>query len=449
LLTATEGCCDGQFHQITDTAVRPVALQLPDDHESAPQFEPPIGSGLRDDVHSDLNRETITISDEGAEESTTEQSSDIEPGENTIQQPAQPADENRQQENDPAAENRSQPEETANIELSAELLDLQKKVRDVLAYHIERPESVENRSPWGIMHALIAYGVDTEVTQGGRRVNAIGWMCFNGPCRGQQLLGVSNGKLHTTVGVGVQGHEGQFLAMLAQSKVKTDFPIRIDESQFTVADLVEYEKRTCKEGTELTFKLIALSHYLDTNAKWKNQQGQEWDLPKLIKEELAQPVIGAACGGTHRMMGFSYAVRNRQKDEQPITGQWLRAQKYVDAYHEYTFGMQNEDGSFSTNWFRSPGAVPDIDRRIETTGHILEWLSYSLPKENLLDPRTVKAVNYLATLMWENRDHDWEIGPKGHALHALAIYDERLFQGKPGQRRTQLAEHRKESTASR
>jgi hypothetical protein len=40
--------------------------------------------------------------------------------------------------------------------------------------------------------------------------------------------------------------------------------------------------------------------------------------------------------------------------------------------------------------------------------------------------------------MWRYRGHEWEIGPKGHAIHALALYDERLFGGQPGQRSEQL-----------
>ena len=43
-------------------------------------------------------------------------------------------------------------------------------------------------------------------------------------------------------------------------------------------------------------------------------------------------------------------------------------------------------------------------------------------------------MDYLTELMLRNRDHDWEIGPRGHALHALALYDERVFGSKPGDR---------------
>ena len=252
-------------------------------------------------------------------------------------------------------------------------------------------------------------------------------------------------QLQTRQGPGVQGHEGQFLAMLAQSKVMIDYPIRIDGRDFTVADLVKHEQVTCREKTELTFKLIGLSHYLDTDATWRNLQGQSWSLPKLIQEELAQPINGAACGGTHRLMGYSYAVKKRERTGGPMDGQWLRAMKYLESYHDYTFRLQNGDGSFSTNWFRGPGAMGTVERRIETTGHTLEWLVYSLSDEQLQDPRVVKGVDFLATLMWDHPDYDWKIGPRGHALHALAMYDERVFGGRPGSRRVDLANWPKSS----
>ncbi len=45
---------------------------------------------------------------------------------------------------------------------------------------------------------------------------------------------------------------------------------------------------------------------------------------------------GAACGGTHRLMGLSYAVRKREQRGEPITGIYLEAKKYIDQYHKYT-----------------------------------------------------------------------------------------------------------------
>jgi hypothetical protein len=324
-------------------------------------------------------------------------------------------------------------------ELSPELIKLREKIRDCLGYYYQRPENVASRSPWGCMHWMIAYGVDAELIAGNRKVNAIGYLNYNGVCNGQSLFFTSNGRLQTNIGPGVQGHAGQYLAMLAQSRVKTDYPMLIDGQKFTVADLIEHEKLTCRPQTELTFKLIALTHYLKSDEKWKSNDGQDWDIPRLIKEELAQPIIGAACGGTHRLTGFSYAVRKREQRKESIIGQWSRAKKFIEDYHEYTFKLQNPDGSFSTNWFAGRQDEGAAGRRLETTGHITEWLAYSLTKDELTDQRMVKAVDYLANLLIENRNEKWGIGPLGHGLHALAMYDERLFEGQPGKRAEQLA----------
>jgi len=318
-------------------------------------------------------------------------------------------------------------------ELSAELLDLRSRLRTCLKYYYDRPENAASRSAWGIMHWAIAFGVDTRVISNDRKMTAIGYLCWNGACRGQRLFYTSDGKLQARFGSGYQGHDGQFLAVLAQSRVRSSYPMRVGGHKFTVGDLIEYEKLTCRPNSELTFKLIALAHYLPSDAQWQDNQGREWTIERLIKEELAQPIIGETCGGTHRMTGFSYAVRTREKRGEPMTGQWLRAKKYVDAFHDYTFKLQNEDGSFSTNWFESRGDWGNRDRRLRTTGHILEWLVYSLPKEQLSDLRVIEAVDYLTELLWEHREHQWEIGPLGHGLHALVIYDQRLFGAKPGQ----------------
>jgi len=329
------------------------------------------------------------------------------------------------------------------IEMTPELIALREKLRDTLAHYYYRPENVANRSPWGAMHYMLAYGVDSQLIAGNRKVNAVGWLCYNGVCNGQNLFWADRNNLNARIGVGVQGHAGQFLAMLAQSKVPTDFPIKASGRDFTVADLIEHEKLTCKPNTELTFKLIALVHYCKSDEQWISNEGQEWDIPRLIKEELRQPIIGAACGGTHRLMGFSYAVRKRQQRGEEFTGQWLRAKKFIEDYHEYTFRLQNPDGSFSTEWFVGRGDYGPSSRRLETTGHITEWLAYSLSDEELVEPQMVKSVAYLTNLLYEGRNSKWNIGPLGHGLHALAIYDERVFGGKPGQREEELAAHEK------
>jgi len=341
------------------------------------------------------------------------------------------------------AEGTGKPSEgqSATETLSPEVEALRDKIRRCLMLHYHDPITTGDHTPWGIMHVLIAYGVDSEIIAGNRRVNAIGWLCYNGTCRGMKLMYIDNGKLRVRIGPGVQGHPGQFLSMLAQSRVRTDYPIKVEGRDFTVADLIQAEKETCRVKTELTFKLIAMAHYLKHDETWKNDLGEEWSIPKLIKEELAQPVVGAACGGSHRMTGFSYSVNKMKKVGLPFEGQWLRGQKFVEAYHDYTYKLQNADGSFSSNWFAGRGDWGDDKRVVETTGHMLEWLVCSLPKEDLDDPRVVKAVNRLTDAFMDGRKNrvQYPVGPRGHGLHALAMYNERRFGDVPGNRDLVLA----------
>lgn len=327
-----------------------------------------------------------------------------------------------------------QPESAPAETWSPELLALQDRIVRIKNWYGRRLLNTRDHSSWEVFHRVIAHGVETEVLRGGpggRPVNAIGWLCYGGVCKGGPLVYLDRGRVSVRKGVDVQGHSGQFLAILAQAKVMDTYSMRVGGKSFTIEDLIVTEQRTCELGTELTFKLIALSHYLDSEAVWQNDAGQTWSIPRLIQEEIKSPIRGAACGGTHRLMGLSYAVRERVKGGGEIDGEWLRAQTYVSDYHRYTFGQQNGDGSFSTDWFKRREARPDIDRRLQTTGHILEWMVYSVPDETLTDPRLVRAVNYLSGILAAEPRRQWEIGPLGHGIHALSMWEERLFHNGP------------------
>ncbi len=294
-----------------------------------------------------------------------------------------------------------------------------------LAYYLDNPESTSARSPWAVMHALLAFGNDYEMIHGQGRVNAIGWMCHNGTCRTQRIFTPNGIGFTPNVGGGVQGHEGQFLAILAQSNVPLNYPIQIGSAKFKVEDLVRYEMATCKEKSELTFKLIGLSYYLDSNKQWRANDGKVWTISKLIQEEMAQPIIGAACGGVHRLMGFSFSVRQRQLQGQPLNGQYARAAKFVRDYVEYTWQLQNPDGSFSTSWYEGRANEPNDERKVQTSGHMLEWLMYTLSDDELKNPRVGRAIDFLLTKIYDKRENKWPIGPRGHATRAVALYQGR------------------------
>jgi hypothetical protein len=281
------------------------------------------------------------------------------------------------------------------------------------------------------MHAMLGFEVHSRVLQGGphgQPITAVGWLCFNQPCRERTLMYLNeDGDMRVKVGPALQGHHGQLLALLAQARVRSDYPMRVDGEEFTVADLIEMEKATCYPKTELTFKLIGLQRYLEIEDTWVNDQGMNWDFPTLLREEMRQPVLTAACGGTHRLSGLALTVKKRQASGLPVDGAYAEAARMVANYQNYAYRLQNKDGSFSTSWFKGPGDEADIDRRLKTTGHILEWLVYASSEEQLTNYRLVRAVNYLANIMHANRTRDWEAGPLGHAIHALVLYDRYVF----------------------
>ena len=315
--------------------------------------------------------------------------------------------------------------------LSPELVALREKIRNVLQHYRKRNLNTRDHNPWETMHAFVAFNVETEIRRDGPEgppVNAIGWILWGGRCRGQQLLTLSRGRPHAAEGVGVQGHPAQLLAILAQLRVNAKTPMRIDGKEFTLDDLIQEEMLDCRADSELTFKLISFAHYLPSDATWRSRDGQSWSIPRLINAEIKSPIRGAACGGAHRLFGISYAYKTREKEGRPLDGEFLRAKQYITSYQRYAFSLQNPDGSFSTEWFARRDNRPDVDRKIQTSGHILEWLILSVSDEQLREPAMVKCVDFVATALASEPNRSWSIGPMGHALHALLMYDERVFQ---------------------
>jgi len=310
---------------------------------------------------------------------------------------------------------------------------LRKSIDQTLGIYQRRPLNTAQHTPWEVMHGFIAFGIPTQIRVGGPAgdlVSAIGWSNSGGVCRGQTMLSVTDDRLHALKGYyGVQGHSAQYLAILAQCRVAAGSPMLVRGKRFTVADLIEEEKLACKAGTELTFSLIALAHYLPTDATWQNREGENWSLERLVEEEIVQPIRGAACGGTHRLFGLSYGCQRRLRAAGELDGAYLRADRYVRDFQSFTLAkLQNRDGSFSTEWFKYPAdREDDVDRKIQTTGHILEWLVGSLDQEQLYEPRVLAAAEFLCRALSREPSREWKIGPLGHALHALNMYQERAW----------------------
>ena len=92
---------------------------------------------------------------------------------------------------------------------------------------------------------------------------------------------------------------------------------------------------------------------------------------------------------------------------------------------------QNRDGSFSTRYLAGPGDARDPQLRVNTTGHVLEWLALVLPDDELRAAWVQDAVGALALLILDGEGAAIESGSLYHAAHGLHLYRLRAF-GRPG-----------------
>lgn len=321
--------------------------------------------------------------------------------------------------------------------LSKEMTELRDRVRQAVGVGYRLPFNTRDNTPGEIMDFCLAYGCLAEVADGAsaQKLNGVGALCWNYPCRGYQLFLFDDGRFMPRVGYGLQRQPSEFLAFLALSMVNADYELHADKHRGTVADLVDYEKSSCQSGGNLSFKLIGLSYYVPEGETWQTKSGEKWSVERLVREELRRSPDLSTSDATNRLMALSFAVHRRIKRKQPVDGPFRKAQEHVSDYHQYALNLQNPDGSWNGEFFAMKGASNDLAASLRSTGHIAEWLVYSLPDDRLQDPQVLRSVAYLAQVL-NSRGSGWNLGmmaPRDidavmHATLALSTYDQRVFR---------------------
>jgi hypothetical protein len=183
------------------------------------------------------------------------------------------------------------------------------------------------------------------------------------------------------------------------------------------------------DSLEATWTLMAFSTYLPLDARWQAKDGQEWTIEKMVNLENSQNLAESACGGTHRLYGLTTAV-NRYRNEHEhaeLTGPWLKAQEKIKQSIETARRFQQPDGSFSTNYFERPATNADIEKRIHSTGHTLEFIVLASTDAELNEPWIARSAMNLVDLLEETQDLPLECGALYHAVHGLQLYRNRRF----------------------
>lgn len=298
--------------------------------------------------------------------------------------------------------------------------------------HVRQRSLVSGNAFWTVFHGILGLGPGVELLdpKTGKRVNALDYVCAGGELRGLAFRPTEHGvdvlTLRDTQG---QGHQDQFIAEMAQWGMPADRRFRVQGKDRAFMDFVRHSQmRARTDGTqELSWTIVVVSQYLGTDAAWTNAHGEPLCLEDLVRFEVDSSVEKAPCGGTHRLFGLTWAYHLHLAGGGQTEGAWKAVAQKTARYRDLARQLQNPDGTFSTRSFEGPGSDPDRQLRLNTTGHVFEWLALALPDEELKAQWVRDAANALTLLILEMRDAPIDSGSLYHAVHGLYLYHARTY----------------------
>jgi hypothetical protein len=286
---------------------------------------------------------------------------------------------------------------------------------------------------WTIFHGILGLGLDVTLLNPdtGQRVKAVDFVCDGGPIRGMEFVPTPDGlDVRTMVGTGVgQGHQDQFVAEMVQRGLSADRTFRINGHQYTFADFLRESRAhaSVTKGQELSWTLLIVGQAFGTDASWTNNAGEKLSCEDLVRYEVHQPVESAACGGTHRLFGLTWVYHLYRARGGQTVGVWKEVADKIEHYKQVARRNRNPDGSLSTAYLSTLANSPDVQLRIGSWGHVIEWLSLAMSDQELAEPWIQEAVNHLTLAILNSRTDPIDNGAFYHAIHGLALYRARVF----------------------
>ncbi|QDV53048.1 hypothetical protein Enr17x_51180 [Gimesia fumaroli] len=305
---------------------------------------------------------------------------------------------------------------------------LDKLVDDAIEVSHRRMLRTNVHTPWQIAHGILALRWEYALYQNDKRIRAIDWVSTGPSFRGRPwfITTDNGGKGHPfTEPYAFEGHPNQFLAFYGMAGIPLDHKFNTGEKIITIADMIRNAKAEVNTEEEITWTLWAFSRYLPWDTEWTSNRSEEWSIEKLVQVQMQSEPTKSACGGTHGLFALASAVNSYAKDQKHLRGTWLEASMRVRQYIEYARSMQNRDGSFSSKYFEGPEYASDVNKRVSTTGHTLEFIMEALPQKRLNEPWVRSAVARIANDLIQYKTQPLEPGGMYHAIDSLVIYRER------------------------
>jgi hypothetical protein len=304
---------------------------------------------------------------------------------------------------------------------------------DAAIEQVKRRDLLTTNGFWTVFHGILGLGPTVSLLNPatGQRVTALDYVAGGGEVRGMRFVPTPDGlDVETRPGTFIsQGHQDQFVAEMVQWGVSPDRPFRVDGKEYTFRDFIRFSRAraSLKVPQEMEWSLVIIGTHYGTDARWQNAAGEDLHFEDLVQHELDKPVDKAACGGTHLLFGLCWVYHLHLRHGGKTEGVWKVLADRVAEYKRKARELQNPDGSFSTDFFRGRANVPDPQLRMNTTGHIFEWLSLALSDDELKAPWVRDAANALALMFLDIQDKPMEGGTMYHAVHGLLIYSSRVY----------------------
>jgi hypothetical protein len=323
---------------------------------------------------------------------------------------------------------------------------------------VHRRDLLTTNSFWTIFHGILGMGPGATLKEPGtnNRYNALDYIFSErgGNIRGLAFVPTTVGK---EVGLDVitvgkdpflkeheaQGHQDQFVAEMIQWGVSPNREIKIaglPDRTFKFQDFVTESKARARvdQDQELGWCLIVVAEYGGgTEAEWTNRFGQKLKFEQMLEYEMKADMNIAACGGTHRLFGVAWAYHRHaahcKKHDKAMSDVWKRAKEYLEKYKNLSHEWQAPDGVFSTGYYREKQYAPEIEPRMATSGHILEWLAQYVTDEEIRSEWMEKGARSLSQVILDSDRVPVASGSLYHAAHGLAVYHERRYGKEEGQ----------------
>jgi hypothetical protein len=303
-----------------------------------------------------------------------------------------------------------------------------------------RTLSTDVHTPWQIMHALLGLRENFKINKRGRKMSGLEWISDGPKFEGEDWFLVSEhgGKAHPySKPYAFEGHANQSLAILSMLGLPVDHELKADKGTITIGDMIKHAKMEINDKEEVSWSLWALSRYLPPEATWQNKDGEVWSVDRMAQLQLrrlfSKPMMKHPCGGTHAMFALAHARNIRLQNRLPNRGIWLQVDQQIRKCIELARVQQQPNGQFSTKFFEGRATEEDFDKRIASSGHVLEFLMISLPQNELNRSWVRRGIEATARDIMANRQSYVKCAPLYHAINGLTIYIDRTQNSKPGQ----------------